>query len=130
MSLIEPSDVGGFLREWVSHALAGRKFRGPSTIFSAFTLRSADHTTWLGNVYGQSHSSRILVHLSEVVISYVCLINAKHPDIRHGLLTSRDLRPACQCMGYLDYFCYNGASAIICHELGVDVCAVAMVVGS
>ena len=29
----------------LSHALAGRKFRGASMIFLDFTLRSDDHTT-------------------------------------------------------------------------------------
>ena len=63
----------------LSHALAGRNNRGASAIFLDISLRSDDHTTWFGNVYGQSHSSHILVHLSDVVISYVYFINAKHP---------------------------------------------------
>ena len=66
--------------KYLSHALAGRKFRGISTIFLDFILRSDDHTTCFGNVYGQSHSFRILVHLSEVVIPYVYPMEAKHSD--------------------------------------------------
>ena len=31
--------------KYLSHALAGRKFRGISTIFLDFILRSDDHTT-------------------------------------------------------------------------------------
>ena len=37
--------------------LVGRIYSG-ATIFLLVILRSADHTTWLGNVYGQSHSFR------------------------------------------------------------------------
>ena len=35
----------------------------------------------------------ILVQLSEVVISYVYIMNIKY--IRRGIVTLRDLRPAC-----------------------------------
>ena len=58
----------------VSHDLAGRKYRVISTISPAFASRSADYTTWFGNVYGQSHFSRIHLHPFKVVISYVNFI--------------------------------------------------------
>ena len=50
-------------------------------MFINFILRYAGHTVWFGNLYGQSHFSPILVHLSAVVISYVYF------------MTPRELRP-------------------------------------
>ena len=77
----------------VSHALAGRQFRGRSRVFLAFILRSTDHTTRLGNVYEQSRSFDILEFCSEAVISHICLIdvNVRERQIftpilpRHGI---------------------------------------------
>ena len=75
-SLIDRLDNAAIVCK-LSHALAGRILRGAS-IFLGFNLRSADHTTWLGNVYGQSHSSRISLPFSGVVISYVYIIYVKY----------------------------------------------------
>ena len=77
--------------KFLSHALVGRIFRGPSTISSIFILRYADHTTWLGNVYEDSHSSRIFVHSSGVVISYVYFMDLTHLKLldmgpEHGMI--------------------------------------------
>lgn len=60
--------------------------------FLIFTLWFYGCTTWFGNVYGQSHSSRILVHLSKHGVPHVVLsfTNTKHPDTRPELVTLRD----------------------------------------
>ena len=67
----------------------------PCMIGPIFTLRSADHTTWFGNVYDVLHVSSILLHLSELVIPFMYSMH-----LEHRILTPSNIRPACQSMGY------------------------------
>lgn len=81
----------GILVQAVSQALAGAIPGGIHDIFLHFISRFDGHTTWFGNVYGQSYSFRILLHVSKVVIPCTCFMNTKDSETRHELVMPREI---------------------------------------